>query len=79
MSGTWKLWTQKAVRAYPYVYWVFIPTSIAGILLTILPYVEFLKITDKTDPRNVGIGLLLAAVSAAGVGYGLEYTKRDAR
>jgi hypothetical protein len=77
--GTWRLARQSAIKAYPFVFWGFIPTAFVGTLLAIMPYVEALKIADKADSRNVGLCLLGFAITLAGVGYGCEYSKRDKR
>ena len=75
--GTWWLARQNAIKPYPFVLWGFVPTAVAGTLFTNIPYVEVLKIADKADLRNVGLGLLGIAATVGAVGVGCEYSKRD--
>jgi hypothetical protein len=77
LCSTWWLAKQNAVKPYPAVSWTVRVCGPIGTLITAIPYAESLNITDKGVFLTVGLFLLAGAVTAAAVGYNLEYAKRD--
>jgi hypothetical protein len=69
---TWWFARQPWVRDYPLIYWLFVVSAASGTLLIALPYVSWLQVTDRADPRNVGLGFITFALGTALAGYAMR-------
>ncbi|MFA5265693.1 MAG: hypothetical protein WC378_17880 [Opitutaceae bacterium] len=69
---TWWFARQKWVTDYRLIFWLFIVGAVSGTLLVALPYVGWLHVADKADPRNVGLGFITFALGTALAGYAMR-------